>query len=114
MKKYAILLFAILSIMSCSEAVIEDLPPDPITTTVKYNSDVKTIIDANCVGCHGAISPNAGLSLTNYTQVRNAAENGNLVGRINNVSSPMPPSGLMSSNNRAIIDQWIADGYLEN
>lgn len=114
MKKFAILFLGSLAIVGCTEAVIEDLPPDPITTQIKYNNDVKAIIDANCVGCHGAVSPNAGLSLTNYTQVRNAAENGNLVTRINSVSNPMPPGNLMSSTNRNIIDQWIIDGYLEN
>ncbi|MFY0602657.1 MAG: hypothetical protein JXQ93_01825 [Flavobacteriaceae bacterium] len=114
MKKYVFLFLMMSFMISCSEAVIEDLPTDPITNQVNYVTDVKIIIDNNCVGCHGAVSPSAGLSLTNYTQVRNAAENGNLINRINNVSNPMPQSGLMSSSNRAIIDKWVIDGYLEN
>lgn len=114
MRKYILLFIGLTLFISCTEAVIEDLPPDPIPTQIKYNDDVKAIIDANCVSCHGAISPNAGLSLTTYQQVRDATENGNLINRINNVSAPMPPSNLMPSTNRAIIDQWVLDGYIEN
>ena len=41
-------------------------------------------------------------------------ENGNLLNRINDQVNPMPQSGILPSSTRAVIDQWVADGYLEN
>jgi mono/diheme cytochrome c family protein len=116
MKKhlYAVLAIGLL-MTACTTAEIPlEEEPDPILTTVTYISDVKTIIDNNCITCHGTVNPNAGLSLVSYAQVKNAAENGNLIPRMNNAISPMPPVGLLSVETRAIIDKWRDDGFLEN
>ena len=94
------------------EGSIEDLPP--IVETVTYEDDVQAIIVTNCVTCHSGPNANAGLQLTSYVNVRAAAEQGNLLNRINNGSNPMPPSGLLPPETRQIIDQWVADGYLQN
>ncbi|QMU62849.1 MAG: cytochrome c [Flavobacteriaceae bacterium] len=114
MKKHICLFLGFALFASCTKAVIEDTPVLPSPIMVKYNNGVKTIIDNNCVSCHGATSPDAGLSLTTYTQVRTAAESGNLINRINDATRPMPPAALMSSTNRAAITRWMTDGYLEN
>ncbi|MFD2567260.1 c-type cytochrome domain-containing protein [Pseudotenacibaculum haliotis] len=117
MKKYHFaILFAIgLTASSCTTAEIPlEEDPDPITQTVTYVGDVKAIIDNNCTTCHGTVNPNAGLSLVTYQQVRNSAENGNLIPRMNNATSPMPPSGILPAATRAIIDKWRQDGFLEN
>lgn len=116
MKKHLYTLLAIGLIMtSCTTAEIPlEEDPDPITTTITYNADVKTIIDNNCVACHGAVNPNAGLSLTTYLQVKNAAENGNLIARMNNALNPMPPAAILPAQTRAVIDKWRDDGFLEN
>ncbi|SED20049.1 hypothetical protein SAMN04489761_4598 [Tenacibaculum sp. MAR_2009_124] len=107
-----------LFIFSCSSSEIEDpdvTPVDPPAEKTTYDKDVKTLINNSCAtsACHDANAPQAGLPLTNYTQVKNAAENGNLITRINSSSNPMPPTG---QNNTviSIIDQWKNDGYLEN
>ena len=94
------------------EGDITDLPP--IEETVTYDADVSPIITNNCIGCHSGPNANAGLDLSSYANVRGAAEQGNLVNRINNGSNPMPPTGILPPETRQIIDQWIADGYLEN
>ena len=104
-----------LSLASCTTTEIPlDQVTDPIVEVVTYNADVKNIIDTNCIGCHGASNPQAGLSLVTYQQVRTAAENGNLIFRMNNQTNPMPPSGTLSANVRAIIDAWADDGFPEN
>lgn len=117
MKKYLLtisIVFA-LSMASCTTAEIPlDEVDGPVQQLVTYNADVKTIIDNNCVGCHGTNNPQAGLSLVNYQQVRTAAESGNLIVRMNNATNPMPPSGRLSANIRALIDAWAADGFPEN
>ncbi|OSY89059.1 hypothetical protein WH52_03360 [Tenacibaculum holothuriorum] len=81
-----------------------------------YVANVKTIIDNSCAtaSCHDATNPTAGLPLTNYTQVKNAAQNGNLIARMNSTANPMPQSGLLPTATRAIIDKWKTDGFLEN
>ncbi|WP_430412355.1 c-type cytochrome [Kordia sp.] len=94
------------------EGDITDLPP--IEETVTYDDDVLPIITNNCIFCHSGPNANAGLDLSTYANVRGAAEQGNLVNRINNGSNPMPPTGILPPETRQIIDQWIVDGYLEN
>ena len=94
------------------EGDVTDLPP--IVEVVTYDDDVAPIIANNCIGCHSGPNANAGLDLSSYANVRGAAEQGNLVNRINNGSNPMPPSGILPPATRQIIDQWVADGFLEN
>ncbi|WP_420574434.1 c-type cytochrome [Kordia sp.] len=94
------------------EGDIEDLPP--IVETITYDDDVAAIINSNCVGCHSGPNANAGLQLNGYANVRAATEQGNLLNRINNSGNPMPPAGVLPAETRQIIDQWVADGFLEN
>ena len=117
MKKH-LFSFLVLSGFAMSSCTTTEIPLDevvnPIVETITYVDDVKTIIDNNCTSCHGAVSPQAGLSLVTYQQVRNAAENGNLIPRMNNATNPMPPTGRLSAEVRALIDKWADDGFLEN
>ncbi|QHI36246.1 hypothetical protein IMCC3317_16050 [Kordia antarctica] len=94
------------------EGDVADLPP--IVETITYDDDVEAIITTNCISCHSGPNANAGLQLTSYLNVKAAAEQGNLLNRINNATNPMPQSGLLPPETRQIIDQWVADGYLEN
>lgn len=85
----------------------------PINRTVSYQSDIKTIVQNNCLTCHSAVNSAAGLSLETYQQVKNSAENGTLIQRINDAANPMPQSGLLPADTRALFDKWVTDGYLE-
>ncbi len=111
------LFFSSILLVNCSSSEVpaEETPMDS-TEKITYEKDVKSIINSSCAtsACHDSAAPAASLSLTNYTQVRSAAENRNLIGRINSASNPMPAAGRISSEKRAIIDKWKADGYLEN
>ena len=106
----------ILSFQSCTTAILDEgnvnsLPP--INTPVKYNPDVKTIMTNNCITCHGGSAPNAGLDLTNYTNVSTSIL-GNLLNRVNDAQNPMPPSGLMLPIDRQKLQKWLDDGLPEN
>lgn len=119
MKKniYKSILISIISFgfYNCSTTVIPlEEEPAPIIEMVKYNNNVKTIIDANCISCHISGGQASFLPLVNYTQVKNAAESGNLINRMNSVTNPMPASGRVSADMLAVIDKWKADGFLEN
>lgn len=123
MKFLRIYLLTIISSMifiQCSSATMggEDEitpPPPPPNSKTTYEKDVKTVINNSCAtsSCHDATAPSANLPLTNFTQVKNAALNGNLIGRINSSTSPMPPTGKNNSI-VTLIDNWKNDGYLEN
>ena len=117
MRRPKLILLYVLSVLiySCTTTTIPiEEEAGPITELITYNADVKVIIDTNCVGCHGSVSPQAGLSLVTYQQVRSAAENGNLIARMNNPLNPMPQGGLLDTATRAVIDKWADDGFLEN
>ncbi|MFY7670340.1 hypothetical protein ACOSP6_04575 [Tenacibaculum sp. MEBiC06402] len=112
------LVLASILAVSCSSSEVSNDDPVVIDPTQKitYEKDVKNIINNSCAvsGCHTGSNPPAGVLLNTYNQVRSQAENGNLIGRINSSSNPMPPSGQLPSSTRSIIDQWKADGFLEN
>lgn len=110
---YLFLVVLVCSFYSCSSSTIAEEEPEPITKKVTYDADVKSIIAGNCTSCHGGATPSAGLNLTTYANVKTAAQSGKLVGRMNNSSNPMPPSGILSAGNRQIIDKWVKDGLLE-
>ena len=115
---YKLLLVFLISILSVSCTSIEiplEEEPEPISELVKYNNDVKTIIDSNCLNCHGVSTPRTGrIALYNFIQVKREADVGSLISRMNNSIYPMPPSGKLSAQKLAIIDKWKLDGFLEN
>lgn len=83
------------------------------TAEVKYNSDVKNIMTNQCSSCHGSANGVGGFSLATYADVKQYGEAGSLLSRINSTSNPMPPSGLMSQENRDVIQNWVNGGYAE-
>lgn len=74
---------------------------------------VNRIISTSCTGCHGAVSPSAGISLTDHTGIKNAAK-GKLICAIEhgNGCSPMPQGGTkLESCKITIIKKWAAAGH---
>lgn len=88
--------------------------PERVAT---YDATVAEIIDNNCTACHSGPNADAGLSLTTYAEVRDAALNGNLMNRIQlpgtNPAS-MPPSGELGHCKIERIQAWIDAGTPEN
>lgn len=82
------------------------------TVGLRYSDDLKIIFQNNCVNCHGNTNPSAGLSLSNYDQVKNAVLNTNLLARINGEPGVpvMPQGGLMDNCNIEKINIWVNDG----
>lgn len=118
--KNIIYLLAISIILfNCSSSSSDDLTPtpdpdpDPTPTTITYNNTIKNLMSNNCTNCHGnPPTNNAPISFTTYTQVKNNIDN--IINRTNNSGNPMPPTGLMSSGNRDLLQQWKDDGLLDN
>lgn len=86
-------------------------PTNPSATAVTYTSHVKTIMDNNCIACHGS---NGNVSLENYGQVKAQADAGRILARaINGAGGPMPPSGLMLQTTIDTLQLWLDQGALE-
>lgn len=111
MKKVFIISMMILGV-SCTTA---EIPlAGQVTGRVTYERDIKPIIFNNCLTCHSAVNPRNGLILETYEQVRNSAQNGTLIARMNDAANPMPQSGLVPANQRALLDKWRTDGFPQN
>jgi len=111
MKKFLILsTFLLLYIFtSCSSSNDDDMNP---LTDITYNGAIKTIIDSNCLICHSNPPVNgAPMPLTTYENVREAIENRNLIGRVEN--GTMPPSGNLSAAQVQAIKDWQTEGFIE-
>lgn len=118
MKKYFIPLLlggSTFLIVACTNESVDDLAGPPNTDPVTFVDDIRPIMQSNCTSCHGTVPTNgAPNSLVTFDEVRNSAQNSNLINRINNTGAPMPPSGLMPIPTRAVFDAWVNGGYQEN
>ncbi len=85
------------------------------TAGMRFSVEVRATFEAKCATCHVPGSTQySGIPLGTHAQMENMAKNGKLVGRINNVANPMPPSGLMSACERARIEAWVRAGAPNN
>ncbi len=95
---------------SCESSTYEDISGEVANPT--YTANVKPIIDNNCISCHsvaGAEFP----TMETYTQVKEAAENGNMICRIDDQScgAVMPQSGRMPQAKINTIKKWVTNGF---
>ena len=107
---------------------------DPETPpTVTYSSDIQPLFTSRCVGCHGLngsgdLDLRADLSYANlvnvvsptYTAVRVIPldpDNSVLFDKISGgttFGSRMPPGGVLSADDVAMVRTWISEGALDN
>ena len=88
---------------------------DTVTTT--FSGSVKTIINTNCIGCHGGALPQGGVNLSTYTGVKAKVDDGRLWGALNHLPgySPMPKGGFkLSDCEIAQFRKWITAGAPNN
>lgn len=113
MKKIIFIAGLILIVTSCESRTYEEISDNtPITTVVKYESDLKPIIESNCINCHsaGSFKP-----FVNYNQVKDNIDNIiNRIQRPNGDPLKMPQGGSLSSNQINLFVKWKADGLIEN
>lgn len=111
--------FISISLLGCTSVSTDDLiDTQPLPVMVTYADDIKPIIDTNCLFCHSNPPKNgAPISLTTYSEVKNAVQINGLIGRIlkqAGESGAMPAGGPRLPQN--LIDQiiqWQTDGLLE-
>lgn len=115
--KNSLLTSMVLVFFACSNDSSSDLI-EPAPVLVKYNDNVKPIIDANCVVCHKDPPINfAPMKLTTLEDVKNAILDPN-IGLIDRISRAQGASGFMPSGGtrlpQATIDlikKWEKDGF---
>lgn len=112
-------------ITACAKKSIEEIAPEPpkapvvVTPVAKttYNTDIKPIMDAQCVSCHGANAQYPDCST--YTAVKaamDAANGATILSRMNLTASDgafMPKSGTKVQADVDKITKWQTDGLLE-
>lgn len=120
MKKTIIIyVFLITTLFSCSYVNEDDLIEDIIIEEmINYDTDIKTIIDNNCIACHSNPPENgAPMPLTSFANVKEAVENRGLINRISStdLGFSMPFGGpRLPQNLIDLVIQWEAEGLLEN
>lgn len=103
---------------SCTNDSLSDLTTVDDIESATYTQNVKSIIDNNCIVCHGSTPANgAPMSLTTYEKVKEAVVNRGLLDRISRAegtSGAMPFGGprLPQTSIDAIV-QWNTDGLKE-
>lgn len=107
-------MFVGLPLVSCGGGDDDtDGQPPPPTGGAKtiYTANVKSIIDGQCIKCHGAGGVQSGRPFETYAQVSASATA--IAARIKGTGGGiMPPTGKLSDATIAVIDKWIADGKL--
>lgn len=101
---------------NCSSGGDDPTNSNPNTSVkITYESHINSITTNYCIACHGEPpSSGAPMSLTSYELVKNAVETRGLINRINSTTNPMPPKGgLLSKEQRDLIQKWVDDGLLE-
>ena len=87
------------------------------TVNYTFNAYILPIIQTNCTGCHSGGSPDANLSLTNYSQIVSIVNDGSLMHSLHATGGysimPKNTSGLQSCKITQI-QKWINDGALNN
>lgn len=87
------------------------------TSNVTYSGTIAPLLDNFCTGCHGTVSPSAGINLTSYADVASAAANGSLYGSVAQLPGflAMPYGGsLLPSCQIDEIRIWVENGYPNN
>lgn len=84
---------------------LEELDP---CETITFSGNVKSIIDANCVQCHGS-----GGNFPNLATYSGISAHGSLV-KAETSSRRMPQGGTLTNDEIAAIACWVDAGALNN
>lgn len=118
MKQICTVLLSVVFFSSCTYNKEELLYGNNCDTgNVKYSVQVANTIAVNCISCHSGTSAAGGIMLNTYTDVRNSALSGRLLGSITHAPGfrAMPDFAPKLPECRiAEIRTWIRNGMLNN
>lgn len=109
-KFLSVVILGCIFMFSCESSTYEDISVKVDNPT--YLARIQPIIQNNCLSCHSAVGGEFP-ALETYSQVRNSAELGNMICRIDDQScgSVMPQSGRMPQANIDAIKKWVSNGF---
>lgn len=114
MKKLIVILLSTIYLISCESRTYEEISDQtPLNATIKYATDVKPIMDANCIICHAPGGSGSFQILTNYNEVKMSIDE--IINRIEKpIGDPlkMPQGSSLPPPQIEIIKKWKADGLL--
>ena len=105
------ILAVIITISACKKSVATN---DCTGTTSTYTTNVKPILDANCVTCHNGSNKSGGYDLSTYSHAKNAKDA--IAGAVQHASgfSPMPKGGSkLDDATIKLINCWSQNGTPE-
>ncbi|CAD5267612.1 MULTISPECIES: hypothetical protein [unclassified Imperialibacter] len=128
MRKLFLPVLLCFALASCKWDNEQDLYPEETgggtncdgSTAITYSASIQPILSARCLSCHSASASSnlgGGVRLDSYQNVKVRADNGSLAGVVNHDSGyPQMPQGSskLSSCQISLIEQWIAEGTLNN
>ena len=98
-----------------NDTTFEEIECD--TSNLTFPGTVQPILQAKCFECHSGQNPEAGIDLSDYSQVATLAQNGALLGVIKHEPGyvPMPQNGSkLDSCSIAQIEKWVNDTSFNN
>lgn len=120
---------ALVLIAACGSEDTTEVAPAKITPVeegIVAFAEIKPILDARCIGCHGTQEPKDGVNLTSYTSVMKGGEKGpivvagkpeesELVEIIDGSHEPRMPfkQDPLTDEEIAKISDWVAQGAKE-
>lgn len=115
----SLLIAGMVILSSCYYDVEEVLyPPTNCTTdNMSFATDINPILSFNCFVCHSEAVNSGNVTLEGYNNVMIYVNSGQLMGAIKHESgfTPMPQNSTpLSDCNISKIEQWIAQGALNN
>lgn len=114
---YLLIALTFMLLASCTEEdsiSLSDPNQNQNSGTVTYTVNVKSIIDGNCVSCHGASNPSAGFNISTYANSKNSINA--IIDRVDlQTGQPgvMPPSGRMPESKIQILKDWQTQGLIQ-
>lgn len=93
-------------------------PPSALPLAANYKSIYANIIQVNCLGCHSAANPMAGINLSTYAGLMNIVQAGNTAASsfyTSTQAGTMPKNKAPLNNTQlTVIRDWIVAGALNN
>ena len=85
------------------------------TENIQFSSFVQPLIQSRCQGCHSGSSPQGGISLANYNDIKTVANNGKLYTVVTRSTNWMPKGGQkLDACTTSKLKAWIDAGAPNN
>jgi hypothetical protein len=118
MKLLFLTLMLSMALPACTKDYEEDLGGGLCTTeNMSLQTDIRPILQNNCMGCHSSAAAFGDVKLETYTDLKSWVDNGLFLGSIvhDGSASPMPKSQpKLGQCQIDKISAWIAQGAQDN